>query len=602
MVSLCLGILLRAPNFDTRVTEELKDVLASEAVAAVAKDASVDWVYPKGYENVKISVFARDIPARSLLDRVASTIGFVGSIQDGKYVLVPGAEFKGQTLRDYIYAEAAETRQILLSRLFALANLTWRPFGSNQDPVSGSDSDPKVWASRRIDQPAYYALGMAFRVGPIQKIGGPVGLASADLCLEAMIDRCIAFRVGTPTEKPTQSTFIDANSSAIEGTLVACGALPSTAEIKISVVSGSPVRAEPLSKLPYLFAAPPESLRKEKFVQLLSQWRMTPKEVASAVQATPIETGLSPTDSGYFDGRTSLSDQLQRIHLQTGIPIVATSFRTPSIGQQPAGYSDKAAAIESLSTDEKCFLRAEDGVLLVRHPAYWLLRWTEPSEQVIRQCERIAATRALTLDEYADLAYSLSRISDPGAVDLSKGGSGVPHSFDRIENLRGLLLRFDGSPLATAYPPLYFMGCLGSTDREALLGGAPWGAAAILREAPNRWRGSVARAPSDVASLAPMFDAAIGLRYLTPAESGADLITAYDAAFHRDVDQHTPLVNTLEAESLGLRARYVWLETLGPTEYAFRLGFKDMTTATYTVRWTWRPPKQPDPDDDGGGR
>lgn len=593
MTFLCAALLLQGSNFDKHVTEELKDVLASEAVAAIAKDASIECVYPKGYENTKVNVFARDIPAGALLDRIASTLGFVGAVKDGKYLLTPGPEFKGQTLTNYVAAEAGIRRQILATRLDALARLTYQPFGSVPPTTSGSDEDPKVWAAKRIDQPAYYALGMAARAGGLESVGrsGPLGMWHF---LSRIIDgHSIAFKVGRPIEAATPDSYVDANSSAIEGTLISCGGLLSTAEFKLTVLTGAPLRAEPLSSLPYLFAAPPIALRKEKFAQLLAEWSMPAKEVATIVpvkdlvqKADTEDRDVETKEAGYFDGRTSLSDKLEKIHDETGISIVGTSFRTPAMQQKSGEYGEKTRAIESLAADEKCFLRAEDGVLLVRHPAYWLLRYTEPSEFLVRRLERTAATAGeLSLNDYADLAFSIGQIADPGTADYSKGGYGLPHSYDRLIHLRGLLLRFDGTPLATAYPPLFLMGCLNEDGRKALLNGAVWGGSEITQTSSRSWRGSLSRAPHDLASAAPTFDAIVGLRYFTPAEAGVNVEEANRVAFERDVDERSPLVKYLDATSLALRARFVWLETVGPDDYIFKVGFRDVVTASFPVMW-----------------
>lgn len=592
MTFLCAALLLQAPNFDKHVTEELKDVLASEAVATIAKDASIECVFPKGFDNTKVNVFARDIPARYLLDRIASTLGFEGAVKAGKYVLAPGPEFKGSTLSDYIRSEASIRRQIVLARLGALASLTNQPFGSVHPPTSGSDEDPKIWALHRIEQPAYYALGVAARIGTADTIRTPEPGGWVHF-LTKLTDNSIAFKVGRPIDLPTRESYIDANSSSIEGTLITCGVLLSTAELKLTVLSGVRLREEPLSSLPFLFASPPTSLRREKFAQLIAEWAMPVTEVAPAVpvkhrdQDVEAEDQDSDTrDLGYFDGRISLSDKLEKIHAETGISIVGTSFRTPAIQQKSGEFGDKSKAIASLAAGEKCFLRAEEGVLLVRHPAYWLLRHTEPSEAVIRRVEHIAATAGeLGLSDYADLAFSLGEIPDPETPDYSAGGFGLPHCYDRLIHLRGLLLRFDGSPLATAYPPLYLVGCLNASGREALLSGAILGGSEVARMSSHSWRGSLNLVPNVVATVAPMFDANVALRYFTPAEAGLDVLRINMAAFTRDVDQHTPIANLLDAMSLGLRARFVWLESLAPDDYVFKVGFRDVVTASFTAKW-----------------
>lgn len=597
--------LLQQSGFDKHLTIDMKDDLATTVVAKIAKDAGFDCTYPKDYTNLKVSVFAKDVSARSLLDRIGSTLGLDGKIEAGRYVYAPGPELKRGLVEEYIGNEGLLLSTIIQARLEALARLTLQPFGTvgqgrSIPNSSDEETDPGAWALNRISQPAYYALGVAYRiryVTPIRfvhvsdaRLGSPKAMCEIVPGLPMM-----PFLVGTPTEVPTLETYIDDNSRAINGTLIAYGFLTDTAEIRVSVIHGTDIVDRALSKVPFLFAKPPKELAKLSFVNMLNAWSMNvedmPKELFE--KASPVDGKRE--DSGYFDGRISLSDKLERLHLQTGLPIVATSFRTPALDQNVEVAGSAKEAVESLVSKEKCFVRAENGFLLVRHPAYWMFRRTEPPEPLVRKLEDIAKQRPLTIGEYGDLAASVALSLPDWGGGLANGA--FPLCYNRLLNSRGLLLRFDSTPLSTGFPALLFLGTLDRTERAALLEGAWWDS-----DKPRRAQNSSGYATDYVAhrlaSAGPLFGAAMTNRYLTPIEAGMDFLK------YRNLVATSPQeAGGIPILDVGKRARYVWMEPSSePNSYTMKVGFKDMVTAIYDVSWSWHPPKDPDPDDDDGGR
>jgi hypothetical protein len=593
-----IALLCFRSGFESKITVESKDALVDVVVKQIAKDAGVQCQLPKSTSNLKVSVFAKDVEAKGLLDRIASTLGLDGKIVDGKYVFAPGPEFAGAVLDNYMRQEYALRDRMIYDKLAALANLTLKPY--DPDAMSDAPGTPaQKWAQGRIAHPAYYALGVAFRRGYFEARARK-GLPRD--CFTFMPgpgtgmvpQQTSGFLVGVPIreqllDNPTCPVYIDDNCRAIRGQLIAFGFYPTTAELKLVSIAGAPTPTEPVLETPYYFARPPKELAKMPFAQMVSRWE-TPLDqfpVAMAKLKLDPEAG-DAEDPGYFDERTSLSEKLQRLHAQSGLPIVATSFRIPALKPSKKDFGNVGDAIASLQSDEKCFLRAEDGFLLVRHPAYWLIRYSEPPEWVVAGLEAAAKKRPLTIGDYADLAFATSKTPDYGT-----GGTNIPHSFDRLVNLRGLLMRIDGEPLEMGYPALYVLGSMSAANRSALWSGGVLDSinvdGTIVRDrlghiaSGSRWSGRGNPLPHELVSCAPLFDAPVTTYFLTADERGVDSAKEMGDAFARDSMAGVVMDQFTDAWTLGMRARFLWLEPNRDNGCTFFAGFRDLVSTSYNI-------------------
>jgi hypothetical protein len=152
-------------------------------------------------------------------------------------------------------------------------------------------------------------------------------------------------------------------------------------------------------------------------------------------------------------------------------------------------------------------MRCEDGFVEVRHPAYWFFRDSEPPEALILELEAIAKKRPLSIYEYARLARFVETWT------FSEMGASIPASSGRaMKNLRGLLLRFDGQPLADAFPPLYVLGSLKPAVQQAIV------ERGLLFDDLNS-RGAWDRSPlglDHVSAAGPLYGATVTGAYLPP--------------------------------------------------------------------------------------
>lgn len=582
---LALTAITQGP-FDTKITIEMKDALASEAVAEIGKQGHFKCRFG-GDDNLKVTVFAKGVPAKVLLERIGDTLGYKPVIEGDSYRFTPSEARKAQA--KYLDAEATLRNSILLGRLEALAKLTSQPFSQSprQTPATppGEVERADHWAARRINRPAYYALGMAYRQSTseagasgthtfLNPNPGPI-LAS---------DATYSFFIESPAQKPVVQTFIDENSAGLRGTMIAWGLLNSTAEIKVSAIEGDRGEGETLLDRPFLFATPPKALGNHRFAQSLKAWTTPVKSLPAELTGASFEDAprREPED---FEGRASLSEKLESLYRATGIPIVATSFRIPALDQKGSVSGSTMAALEDLSSVESCFLRFEEGVLEVRHPAYWLLECSEPPEKLVRQLEETAKKRPVTLAEYGALAGSLAQRADSGS-GLTRVA--FPHSYDRLLNLRGFLSKFDAKPLATAFPALYFFGALPSDQQTALQSGAVWDA--TQGNVRTGWGGRLIEATTAynlaidwVANAAPLFDAVVGPSYLTLAERGFDeakLPTGRDALLEVIRDG---------ISNPTMRGRFIWLERSGENSYMFKVGFgPTKLSAAFPITIGWK--------------
>jgi hypothetical protein len=554
--------------YESAVTIEKSDILLPAALEAISGQCHIRCSLPRYYASLKVTVLAKNVKAQSLLDRIASTFGLVGKATPDGYVFSAGPELDALVLDKFLQAESNVRRELIQSKLLALALLTQKPIEaySATEPSGGVKTDADAWARSHITQPGFYALGVAYRYDVLDP-SVKHDITNLDNFIIVGDGRpSTPFLVDSPAKYPVDSTFIDEPSASIRGTMIAFGFLPTTAEIRVTVMRGEKVRNDPLLETPFLFAKPPKETAKTQFATILASWQTAPADLPPEMRKIKPTSSDDEPSPGYFDDRMSLTQKLERLHVQTGLPIVSTSLRIPALKPDHEGVVTVGSYLDRLAKDEQCFLRAEDGVLLVRHPAYWLMRISEPPEAAIAHFEEVAAKRPLNLDEYADLALAIGTNPDYG-LQHAYNPAFVPHAYDRLLNLRGLLLRFDGGPLATAFPALHFYSQIPHDTRELMLRGLKLGFP-VFQPAPY---------VEHVVECAPIFDAFVGPRYMTPHDLGYGSELLYGFWPER-LEHHTER----DIRDNYFRAGQFWVVKDSDSSYTFKTGFGDVITSSYT--------------------
>jgi hypothetical protein len=137
-----------------------------------------------------------------------------------------------------------------------------------------------------------------------------------------------------------------------------------------------------------------------------------------------------------------MADQLESLYQKSGVPIVADGFRNAE--PQPTSGRDPLSWLQSLKTEDHCFVRLEDGVVMVRHGHFWRLRSSEIPEDRIRPMAEKA--KSLTVMDYANLVAGLT-----------------PAQLAPLITFNPPVLGFRLDVLQTTIPALRFVGSMGSS-------------------------------------------------------------------------------------------------------------------------------------------
>jgi len=495
-------------GLDKLVTIEAKDWLLSEVLAAISSKTGVRCTCDSVFGNVKTTVFAKDVKARDVLDRLCDDFMSKLRFDGGAYEMKDSPERRSGT--EYALAEARYLAWRLLQRLQALSDLSlqnnWSPATQDEAPLQSDDETVEHWARRFISQPAYRVAALWYRWGR------PASFE------DRLWDAAGVFEVGSVPrgcliQVPSGGEAVDAATAPLLGYRITLAWHQTTGELRLESLNAGKVRNDPYLDRPYRYAKPPKQLADQSFAKLLKAWdtpvdKLPPALLRRKVEPLPEQEEENPKSPEFFGGKVSLGDELETLYRETGIPIVSTSFRTPALSPKLPVGDEAETIIRHLAKEEECFLHSEGGFLEVRHPAFWVLGPSEPPEGAVRELEAIAARRTPGLLDYARLAAAMQLA---GCGDLPSLGSEVWQvNWSRWVDTRGILVQFDPGPIASAFPPLVLLGAMSDFQQSAFTDGTPFNLAKLRSTMRDSMPGGLCVA----AHQAPLYDAITTARML----------------------------------------------------------------------------------------
>jgi hypothetical protein len=450
--------LSQVPGLDRPISLHLKNQLLLPTLRSVLDPTGVKYGFNPGLSNFKTTILVKDIKASALLERVASTFDLKWN-WDGKTLhLSPDWGARD----NFFVAETEVMKNRARAMVYALAAETKRPFQpiENKEPSRPPENEtPVEWAKRRVHEPAFYVLGVCER--ETKRL--------SSVCIQGVFE---SYRIA-PKEAPHNAGSIDQNSAALEGYHAALWYRIWTGDLQVASLVGDKPNNE-FNRAPYLYARPPKELVSHSFAERLAHWETPVASIDAQLLKKELEARGEVSDPGYFEQRLSLAEKLEELHDRGKLQIVGDSYRVPTLAVRSS--AEKVGDyLKDLVEVEKIFLRWENGVLLVRHPAYWRLEKTEPPESVLLQAESIARTRPLNFTEYCRLARSL----------IAQRDSMIAERFLSKERV---LVRFDPTPLIDSAPALYQYDCLDDREREALWAGTPLYTGVKITPPESRYR------------------------------------------------------------------------------------------------------------------
>jgi hypothetical protein len=415
-----------------------------DVLKAISKQLGESFEPSMSLTDLKLTVYVKKVPAGLVLDKIANVLGCAWRDEHGLEMLVMLQDEKDRR-QGYLDKEASVLRAEAEKQAHSLA-----------DAAASASSLEEFAQSFSHDQPT-------------QPNGGPPGPAHFPrvrlVSPSATVASPTTYALGKQwaTWSPSDwDAFWSGNVCFAQVSYdQPSGGNPDTQARRIRLPSQYVFARYDLYGDNHLqFAMPPHgsiprTAPEEKQLRPTGELAATPfgKEVlawtdTSAADKDPaFSQVMSPSKDPGPQGPLIMADQLAWLYQHSGIPIVADAFRNQMPRDRKPLGATPASWLSSLQSVDRCFVRIEDGVVMVRHGGFWHLRTMEIPETLIQPLAQ--KNEPPTLWEYASFLAALT----PAQVAL-------------LPSLNPPVLDFPTEPIAYAIPGLRFLGSLGSLPQS----------------------------------------------------------------------------------------------------------------------------------------
>ena len=436
------------PRLQKPISIRLKIASLPQALKQLSKLDGVRLENVQTINDLKVTVFAQDVPAGVLLSKIASVLGCQWRADGDLFRLVMDPEERVRRDR-YISAEEALARKETETEMNTLAQLASFDAASAAREVTNSlvknrggaipaDEPSKAELLKRAANPQDVMLGRylasldagkinAFWRGDVI-VGAAPGLPSTSPGTDGTDATGAANPIQARRRRPPVSTpmFVQFDPLLYQVRVAQRGQVREVA-IRPAKVVTQPRPTGELAKLAF------------------------GKEVLAWDQPIPTDEALSklsvppPSQSSGPNGpKLTIADFLERAFDEAGINVVADAFREPAASRDLShGTGSFPNWLKTLKDENHLSTRVEGSTLLVRHGGFWRLRRFETPEEVLAPFELKAAKGSLSIDEYATL---LAKLTPEQAKTFS------------IKN--GIATPIDTRPIEMAFPALQFYASL----------------------------------------------------------------------------------------------------------------------------------------------
>lgn len=409
--------------------------------------STYDSTHQISNQEFTTTIYVRDKPLRSIVEGLASVHGLKVEQVNNGYELDRSSNERNQQV--YVHAEDVLLKQDVHVRLAALAKLTNQPFEAKDVSWSESlelNSSPEEWAKARIGSWPYYLMGMWRRLPTQHKLQALHPWSTQ------------GFWVGMP-ENQEQAAFnlswIDDGSRSLSGYQTIFAFWPITSQLRAAGVYPDSVRPEPALQFPYRFSAPPTALKDEAFVKALQAWQSLPADTTRFSASDP--NGPPFISEGWHQGTKSLSEILINFCKARDVSFISDAYRIKAMSQDELSATNMQELGRELVDKQKCFVRQQGSLTLIRHPAFWRLQQSEPTFESLTLIEQASKVRRLSFVDYADFLAQNNRLIQV-----------------RFDSDQSLLTKFDASLITRSGPALYSVGLIPSQFRKSFLAGEPY--------------------------------------------------------------------------------------------------------------------------------
>jgi len=456
--------LSKDPRLQQTLDVHLKRVLLPDLLRFLHSHSDQKFIIDKQLEHLMACVFVEKRPLWLVMEDVADVFGCQWKDLGSEWRLGLPKE-TATKIGVYAADEFNELRRQCFLRGTALADLASKQkwSGSSGDAQGAAavpieEESPEKWASRVSRDPAYRVAGLMFSRIPAltedgAKYDSPVNL------LHSSLPVCYRL-VAPPTPEIAETNQCGPAGEyavGLEGTLATIRVAPWAGTIQAVVVDGNSHKIErPRNLLRY--PRPTERLSTTAAGKWLLEWE-TPLDESSDPACETSVSSLTLKPSPFFDQARGIEEYLETLADSTHTPVVSDAFRIPAIGKEvPESRGTVRDWLKKLKESEKCFVRVENGSVLVRHGGFWDLRDWEPSEEIFARLEQTPNPR---LDDYADCAFA----------QLGRTWSDIDILMPFYESQQIPLAKVDLKPLRDSYITLAALGQMNARQRTHIYSG-----------------------------------------------------------------------------------------------------------------------------------
>ncbi|MDR3689581.1 MAG: hypothetical protein P4L46_09400 [Fimbriimonas sp.] len=446
----------------------LKRALLPELIGALHKQTGLKFSMSGELEPLMVCVFVEKYPLGKVMHAVADVLGCEWHDLRSEWRLVESPKAKAM-LATYTLAEQVTLERDGRERANALADYvrshSFQPQSVEALAAPEPDSEtPAQWVDRVVADEAYYVAGIMFRDTPPLVRRGNTTAAPMHVYASEFGGGgwpC-AYRLIAPANEAIDGWLDCGPAGNLAANLGDAQAvirfLPWVGSIQAVLVDSAAHRAKKPKHL-IRYPKPVGSLVKNVGARWIVGWESNLSDVKEPGLDLPVNS-LDLQPSGFDQGQRGIEDYLEALFDRTKQPILSDGFRIPTLGVPPPNDAPSIRSwLAQTRESQKCFVKVDDGCVMIRHGGYWDLRAYEPDEKRLRAFEKI--TRP-DLNDYAD--YVVAAGEDPTGVVFYQ-------MFPIFDTQEVPLTRFDSKPLREYLYPLLAYGQMSPASRMAVLAG-----------------------------------------------------------------------------------------------------------------------------------
>ena len=456
--------LSKDPRLQQLVDVHLKRALLPEFAKYLKAHSNQKFAIDRAIESLMVCVLVEKQPLWKVMTGVAEVMGCDWVDLRSEWKLVSNKDFLAN-IHKYPNLERIVLQNDIFEKAKDLADYTsknrWHvPSMGASPPFEIEDETNAQWATRVMSEPAYYVAGIMFRDSPVLAMAQHQGNARKDDCDDNFTTTAWpqAYRLIAPPSPEiaelNQCEYPQDISPDLSGAHVVLRSLPWAGTLQAVLIDQAGSRATKPKHL-VRYPKPVGDLAKSKPGRWILEWESQLKNLSEPWLDNSVKE-FSLSDSPFYRKQHGLEECLEGLFSVTHQSIICDAFRIPTTRKEPPKKADSVRNwLNALRETQRCFVKIDNGTILVRHGGFWDLREMQADELSIRNLEQV---RNPDFIDYANFAIA-NRTPVLGAMPPFFETQDIP------------LTTFNPTPLRESYAILMAFGQMDGVERVMVLNG-----------------------------------------------------------------------------------------------------------------------------------